>query len=735
MKSDIDNGRLGLLYVEDDPDTRELISRSLAEEYPDLALHVAAGGAEGLELFREHRPELVITDIRMPGMDGLRMASEIKAIDREIEVIALTAYSETDFLLSAVELGFSHYVLKPIDFDRLFGAIDKTLQGLNLKRQVNEQNDQIRQFAAVLEKRVEARTSELEASKTEIEHRNTKLRELTRELKVSRDRYWNLYNWSPIGYLSLDEQFVIREINIMGARMLGSRRASLLGTSIEQYLTKENMAVLVESFKDCVQAKHAMTELRMTIQETKHLFVQLHCVPYTRNGKDLKLYRTAIIDITKLKEAEDKLYRLNRLYSVLSATGKAIVHATGKEELFQEICRIAVQEGGFKQACLGMADIETGQVHPVAIASSDEGNPNESCICFRENFNEPGPVATAIRQKGYFISNDCANDPNAGYLHSIGQQYGLNSMAAFAIKRKGEPVGAFSISAGEANYFDQQMTDLLNQLAADISFALKNMEQQTRRREAEEALHRETLEKLNAVQELRSKEQMLLQQSRMAAMGEMLGNIAHQWRQPLNLLGLKIQQLGLSCELGDFSKELLDANIGKAMEIVQHLSQTIDDFRNLSLPDREKILFRLDQVVAKSVSLVEESFKEQRIAIKVSTTGEPQINGKPNEFGQVLLNILMNARDAFQKGETSDARITMRSWTENGRAVVTITDNAGGVKEEILGKIFDAYFTTKELGEGTGVGLFMSKIIIEKNMGGRLTVRNVEDGAEFRIEV
>ena len=735
MKSEFDNGRLSLLYVEDDLDTRELISRSLAEEYPNIELHVAAGGAEGFELFREHRPELVITDIRMPGMDGLRMAGEIKAIDREVDVIALTAYSETDFLLSAVELGFSHYVLKPIDFDRLFGAIEKSLQVLALKRQVNEQNEQIRQFAAVLEKRVEERTRELESSRTEVEKRNTKLRELTRELKLSRDRYWNLYNWSPLGYLSLDDNFIIREINITGARILGSRRANLLGTSIEQYLSKENMKLLVDGFQGCVQAKHSVTELQITVQETKHLYVQLHCVPYTRNGGDLKLYRTALVDVTKLKEAEDKLYRLNRLYSVLSATGNAIVHIRDREALFQEICRITVQEGGFTQACLGMANVETGQVQPAAIASSDEGNQNESCICFLENFKEPGPVATAIRENGYYVSNDCLSDPRAGYMHSIGQRCELGSMAAFAVKMNGEPVGAFSISAGEAGYFDQHMVDLLNQMATDVSFALENMEKETRRREAEEALRRETLEKLNAVEELRRREQMLLQQNRVAAMGEMIVNIAHEWRQPLNVLALLVQQLPLEHETGRCNEKYLQETSQKAMQVIQQISQTIDDFRNLFSRDKEKISFRAKAVVETTISLVQASFLEQQIALHVVEEEDVLAEGYPNELSQVILNILMNARDALLERATEKPEIRIRIFKENGRPVITITDNAGGIPEEIIAKIFDPYFTTKGPDKGTGIGLFMAKTIIEKNMNGSLTVRNTDSGAEFSMEV
>jgi PAS domain S-box-containing protein len=245
----------------------------------------------------------------------------------------------------------------------------------------------------------------------------------------------------------------------------------------------------------------------------------------------------------------------------------------------------------------------------------------------------------------------------------------------------------------------------------------------------------ETTGRITTMEELREKDKMLIQQSRMAAMGEMLGNIAHQWRQPLNLLGLKVQQLGLLREEGELSGEVLDENIHKVMEIVQNLSYTIDDFRSFSLPDEEKRLFSVNQVIAKTVSLIEESFKEQQIIIDINNDVDEQLRGFPNEYAQVLLNILMNARDAFQEQGTKEARVTIRSFMENGKAVVTICDNAGGIKEEIMGKIFDAYFTTKNLGKGTGVGLFMSKTIIEKNMGGRLTVHNTGDGAEFRIEI
>lgn len=276
----------------------------------------------------------------------------------------------------------------------------------------------------------------------------------------------------------------------------------------------------------------------------------------------------------------------------------------------------------------------------------------------------------------------------------------------------------------------------IERLNMDLATRAAELERQNA--ELQETYHNlevETAARHRAMEELREKEQMLIQQSRMAAMGEMLGNIAHQWRQPLNVLGIKVQELGLSFRYGELNKELLDANVASAMEVLQHLSQTITVFQDFTVPDKEKSLFRVKQVIASTVQIIDESLRKDGITLDVDSTGDPQINGYPNEYSQVLMNIILNAKDAFQERRTAEPRITLLSWSESGKSVVTIADNGGGINEKIIDKIFDPYFTTKDLGKGTGVGLFLSKTIIEKNMGGRLTVRNTEDGSEFRIEV
>lgn len=248
-------------------------------------------------------------------------------------------------------------------------------------------------------------------------------------------------------------------------------------------------------------------------------------------------------------------------------------------------------------------------------------------------------------------------------------------------------------------------------------------------------LHAESEQRILAVEELRRNEQMLIQQSRMAAMGEMLRNIAHQWRQPLNVLAANIQRLGLTYQYGGFTKELLKESISDMMAVIRKMSQTIDDFQDYLAPKKEKALFPVDEVIRKTISLIGESYQGEGISITFESDDGGDAYGDSNEYGQVLMNLLTNARDALLQGREMERRITIRSRTEKGRSVVTVTNNGGGIDDAIADKIFEPYFTTKELGKGTGVGLFLSKMIIEKNMAGRLTFRNVEGGAEFEIRI
>ena len=269
-------------------------------------------------------------------------------------------------------------------------------------------------------------------------------------------------------------------------------------------------------------------------------------------------------------------------------------------------------------------------------------------------------------------------------------------------------------------------------LRAEIASRAKTEEELT---DAYRKLEKETTERIEALEQLRQRDQMLVQQSRLAALGEMISNIAHQWRQPLNILALHAQELPVMLKKGGFNQQYLETSVQKMMEAIGYMSRTIDNFRNFFSPGKEKVRFSIKEIIGKTLSLLDVSLREAQVATKIVPTADPIVYGYPNEYSQVLLNIFLNAKDAFAAHHVPDAMITIEIGTEGERSVVEIGDNAGGIAPEILEKIFDPYFTTKGPDRGTGLGLYMSKVIIEKNMGGSLTVRNANGGCIFRIEI
>jgi len=231
----------------------------------------------------------------------------------------------------------------------------------------------------------------------------------------------------------------------------------------------------------------------------------------------------------------------------------------------------------------------------------------------------------------------------------------------------------------------------------------------------------------------REKDAMLVQRDRQAAMGEMIGNIAHQWRQPLNMLALIVQEMAMRGGAGELTREYLDESSSLAVDLTRHMSQTINDFREFFRPEREKVPFSPREVIRNSLRLVEGSLREHRISVEVIEHGELPAVGYPNQFAQVVLNILSNARDALVERKVSNPLIRVELSLNAERSVITIRDNAGGIPSDIMHRIFDPYFTTKK--DGTGVGLHMSRTIIERNMSGSLTVRNEAEGAAFCLEL
>ena len=237
------------------------------------------------------------------------------------------------------------------------------------------------------------------------------------------------------------------------------------------------------------------------------------------------------------------------------------------------------------------------------------------------------------------------------------------------------------------------------------------------------------------IEKNREKEQLLMEQSKLASMGEMIGNIAHQWRQPLNALGLTIQKIKVLDNNDNLNSEQIDKITEKSVRLIDKMSNTIDDFMGFFRQDKEKREFDINDVISETITLLDASFKNHYIELNINAAlGKIRIYGYKGEFSQVILNLLSNAKDVLIEKQIEAPKINIDILKENDKIIIKVCDNGGGVATDIIHRIFEPYFTTKEQGKGTGIGLYMSKIIIEENLDGKLSVKNYEDGACFIIE-
>jgi PAS domain S-box-containing protein len=233
--------------------------------------------------------------------------------------------------------------------------------------------------------------------------------------------------------------------------------------------------------------------------------------------------------------------------------------------------------------------------------------------------------------------------------------------------------------------------------------------------------------------EIKEQQALLTQQSRLAAMGEMIGNIAHQWRQPINALGLMIQDIEEAYRFGELDKEYIGSTTSKAMDQIRYMSSTIDDFRNFFNPDKDKRYFSLYKSIHSAKNILTHGVMDSSIQCTIAIPEEIIVYGYKTEFAQVIFNLISNARDALMSSQPLSAWIKINARTTSDTVEISVRDNGGGIPPDILDRIFDPYFTTKEEGKGSGIGLYMAKKIIERHMEGTLKARNTKDGVCFTI--
>lgn len=235
--------------------------------------------------------------------------------------------------------------------------------------------------------------------------------------------------------------------------------------------------------------------------------------------------------------------------------------------------------------------------------------------------------------------------------------------------------------------------------------------------------------------ELKEKETLLLEQSRMAAMGEMISMISHQWKQPLSSIAAAVSTLKLKIKMNKYEAVSFENKITDIDKYIDYMSNTIDDFRNFFKSDKKKELVTINYIVDISLEMLENAFANNNIKIINDENKLQSIFIYKNELLQVILNILNNSKDAFSENTNNHNMIKINYKEFDTYQILSIEDNAGGISEDIIKKIFDPYFSTKNKKNGTGLGLYMCKIIVEKHCNGEIKAINKNNGVCFEIKI
>ncbi|RXJ60940.1 histidine kinase [Candidatus Marinarcus aquaticus] len=241
----------------------------------------------------------------------------------------------------------------------------------------------------------------------------------------------------------------------------------------------------------------------------------------------------------------------------------------------------------------------------------------------------------------------------------------------------------------------------------------------------------------------RKKDLIMFQQARLASLGEMIANIAHQWRQPLGAILVIIQSFQLKAQMGKLDEEYIEKKAQDAMHLANNMSDTLEDFQNFFKPNKSKEIFSLKECINDSFDLSKYVLEQEKITFSLTLKEEISILGYYNELSHVFLNIISNSKDALSATKENNRQIKVIVKRINEKAKISIYDNGGGILPEVLPKIFEPYYTTKYKSNGTGIGLYMSKQIIEKHMRGSIKCKNVyykidkvfEDCTLFIIEI
>ena len=424
-----------------------------------------------------------------------------------------------------------------------------------------------------------------------------------------------------------------------------------------------------------------------------------------------------------------KPFRNDELYLLISSNLKQWNTKYGELELSKELAIDSTQDG------LWNWDIVTNEVYFSPQWKAMLGYEDAEISANLEEWSKrvhPDDLDAAMRdvkkhlegKTPYYVNEHRVLCKNGEYKWILDRGKALFNSDGEAVRMTG-----FHTDITQRKLLEQKLLGISEQLSKELELKIST---ESKLSNTNKTLEKK-LQKEIALRE--EKEEMLLRQTRHAAMGEMISMIAHQWRQPLTALGLAIDSLQIGIELESLEESELKEQLGLMHIQVQYLSQTIDDFRNFFHKNKSKETLLINECVTNALTIIQAIIAKNGINIKEEYKDTVKVSIYKSEFTQVVLNLLKNAQDTLLEREIKNPSITIRTYETQSGVVLKVIDNGGGISPSIAKKIFEPYFTTKKEQNGTGLGLYMSKMIVEDHLQGKINATNTEDGTCFSIEL
>jgi len=589
--------------------------------------------------------------------------------------------------------------------------------------------------------------------------------ERTRDLRDSEERLRLALHAANQGIYDLDLRTGDAVVSPEYARMLGYEPDEFYETNAKwiERLHPDDRAITADTYRAYVEGN--IPEYRVEFrQQTRSgewkWMLSLGCiVERDSGGTPLRMLGTHT-DITERKHMEElrkvageRVMRQNEILSQLfvakeasqgdvPGAAKRVTEAVATAMGIERVGVWLFSENQQELRCLDLFELSQGRHSSGAVLASHQ---------FQAEFE-------ALMSSRYVDAHDPLIDPRtAGYVEGYIKPLHITAMLDGVISIGQRHLGVVCFEhVDRPHQWAEDEIRFVCQVADHLGLVVLNRE----RRKAEEALvelNRTLGRRVSEEIKLRlEKERMLIYQSKHAAMGEMLGAIAHQWRQPLNTLGLIVQNIRDAFEFGEVSRDFIANSVRNSMDQIRHMSKTIDDFRNFFMPEKERSEFDVLCAVGDVLRLVSAQLSANDIVCRMTCHVEGRTydqqadivehpfrrtSGYRNEFEHVVLNLINNGRDAIidNRSKAGDdaaplppGLLEFNFRRTNGKIVIELSDNGGGIDPAIIDRIFEPYFSTKGPDRGTGLGLYMSKVIIE-HMAGSLSAGNSEEGAMFTL--